>query len=215
MPLRPLQQSPVVLPGADTWPTGLAEVLGKLGVHVLDADGFELPLEMLKGHCVHSASGPGVAAAIAAAMKQRSCQQHQQVSAQQPEQQQDDTAALSADERRLLRSFLLQPTWFAGPGSAAPVLLLRSVARQLPLYELANSSTLQQQHQRQQHIGEEGAEGAVEPVFVNLEGSCFLAPAGGFRLCVVEMLHAGFPRVERKAKQAGAWQSRWRCWGQC
>jgi hypothetical protein len=59
---------------------------------------------------------------------------------------------------------------------------LQAVARQLPLYELANSIPQQQQQQQQGH-GEAagstaGVAADVEPVFVSLEGTYCLAPAG-------------------------------------
>jgi hypothetical protein len=175
--LQPLERSAVVLPGADAWPEGLAEVLQKLGVHVLHTASFELPVETLKGqHYVHTAAGTGVAEALAAALKLGSQQQ-----GQQQQQAQDCEAAISklaAQERSLLRGFLLQPTWFAGAANAAPQLQLRRLAGQLPLYELANSS--QQQVQVQAASAAAGAEEPVqlEPVFVGLQGSCCLAPAG-------------------------------------
>lgn len=179
VPLRPLEQSAVVMPGADAWPAGLAEVLGKLGVHVLDSDSFELPVDSLKGLCVHSSGGTGVAAALSAAL---------QLTQQQP-QQQDVVGNLSASDRRLLRSFLLQPTWYAGAATAAPVVQLRRVARQLPLYKVANSC----QPQLQEEAAGQAAEGEpveLEPVFVNLEGTCCLTPAGVLLYhCSHVMLH--------------------------
>jgi len=151
--------------GADAWPAGLIEVLGKLGVHVLDSDSFELPVDSLKGLCVHASGGTGVAAALSAAH-------------QQPPQQQDVFGSLSASDRRLLRSFLLQPTWYAGAATAAPVVQLRRVARQLPLYEVANSCQPQLQEEAAGQAGEAGPAVELEPVFVSLEGTCCLTPAG-------------------------------------
>lgn len=178
VPLQPLPRSAVVLPSADAWQPGLSEVLGKLGVHVLDSEGFELPLEMLRGHHLHSASGTGVAAALAAALGLSHQAQRQQQQQQQSEHLLDTVGRLTAAERRLLRSFLLQPTWFAAGTAAAPTAQLRAVARQLPLFELANSAPQQQQ----QAVGAEDAAmpaaPGVEPVFVSLEGNCCLAPAG-------------------------------------
>jgi hypothetical protein len=175
----------VVLPGADAWPAGLSEALGKLGVHVLDTSGFELPLELLRGLCVHSTTGTGVAAALAAVMKQQGLlqgqqqqQQQGQVQQRQPQQPVDVASKLDASQRRLLRSFLLQRTWFAGTVNAA-MGRLHAVARELAMYELANSSWQQEQDSSE---GEGQAAAEVEPVFVNLEGNCSLAPAGGWWL---------------------------------
>jgi hypothetical protein len=178
VPLQALGQSAVVLPGADAWPAGLAEVLGKLSVHVLDTAGFELPVEMLKGHCVHSASGTGVAAALAAALKLSSQGQGQVQGQQQLAQAPDAAGGLTAVERQLLRCFLLQPTWYAGAATASPVVQLRKVARQLPLYAVANSCQPGGEWSAAAADAEAGAADGAEPVFVTLEGSCFLAPAG-------------------------------------
>lgn len=178
VPLQALGQSAVVLPGADAWSSGLAEVLRKLGVHVLDTAGFELPVEMLRGHCVHSASGTGVAAALAAALKLSSQGQAQGQGQQQLVQAADVAGSLTPGERQLLRSFLLQPTWYAGAATASPVVQLRKVARKLPLYSVANSCQPRGEWGAAAADAHVGSADGVETVFVTLEGSCCLAPAG-------------------------------------
>lgn len=201
VPLQPLARSAVVLPGADAWQPGLSEVLGKLGVHVLDSEGFELPLEMLRGNHLHSASGTGVAAALAAALGLSHQAQQQQ---QQSEHLLETVGRLTAAERRLLRSFLLQPTWFAAGTAAAPIAQLRAVARQLPLFELANSAPQQQQ---QQAVGAEDAATPAapgfEPVFVSVEGNCCLAPAGAMHSSSCEAFTPFEASSERHCMPAG------------
>jgi hypothetical protein len=103
-------------------------------------------------------------------------QQQEQGQQRQPQQPVDVASKLDASQRRLLRSFLLQRTWFTGTVNAA-MGRLRAVARELALYELANSSREQQEQDNSE--GDVQAAAEVEPVFVNLEGNCSLAPAGG------------------------------------
>jgi hypothetical protein len=171
VPLLPLQQSPVVLPGSDSWPAGLAEVLTALGVYVLDAASFELPLEVLSSHSVHTSSGLGVAAAIRAALGR-----HQPPTAAAAAEA--AAAKLSAADRRLLRAFLLQRTWFGSAAAGTPVhQQLVWVAKLLPFYELANPGCLKQPAA----VGD-GAPAALPspagPAFVALTPSSCLAPAG-------------------------------------
>lgn len=193
VPMQPHASSAVVAAGGDSWPEGLAAVLQKLGCFVLDTVGFELPLEALLQHCVHRPSGAGVAAAVCAAPGWgASVAAGQQLSRQQQLSGEEVAGSLTVDEARILRGFLLQQRWFSGAAGAAAAggdasmrgLLL--VVQQLPLYELANSKSLQQavpaasarrgleQGQERQQAQQE----AVQQGTVALSPGCCLAPAG-------------------------------------
>ena len=57
------------------------------------------------------------------------------------QQQQELAEKLSAADARLLRSFLLQQRWFSGRDGDEGMPQLLMVAKRLPLYELANTSS--------------------------------------------------------------------------
>jgi hypothetical protein len=185
-----LASSAVVDAGADSWPEGLAAVLQKLGCFVLDTAGFELPLEALLQHCVHRPSGTGVAAAICAALGWGGS-----VAAGQELNRQQELAAeavadrLTVDDARIMGSLLLQQRWFggtAGAGSDAGMRALLLVVKQLPLYELANSKSMQQeataagaqQGSEQGREPEHAQQEKVKHSTVALSPGCCLAPAG-------------------------------------
>jgi hypothetical protein len=169
-----------VLPGAD-WPQGLADVLARLGIAVLDTAAYELPNEaLLAAGYVRAGSGLGIALALRAAL----------------DGGQLNTApveALSADDRRLLRAYLLQPVWFQsqrGSGASAGAqpddcAVLASVLRQLPLYEQANSGAVgavaASPFARSASGASDGGAAAGDdaaPVFVPLQEGWMLAPQG-------------------------------------
>jgi hypothetical protein len=179
VPLQPLSSSPVVAPGADSWPDGLAAVLQKLGCFVLDSAGFELPLEVLQQHCVHRPSGAGVAAAICAALgwggSAAAGQRLTELTEQQQLAGQAAGGRLTVDDATILRAFLLHQRWFssAAAGGDAGQRALLLVAQQLPLYELANKSLMQQASE----VEQQGQE-VLRHVTVVLSAGCCLAPAG-------------------------------------
>jgi hypothetical protein len=193
VPLQALASSAVVAPGAESWPDGLAGVLQKLGCFVLDMAGFELPLEALLQHCVHRPSGVGVAAAVCAALGwSGNVATGRQLSSQQQQAAERVGGSLGLDDVRILRSFLLQQRWFSGSAGDddAGVRALLLVARQLPLFELANLSSKQQAEAATaaaiaQQGTEEGSEAeqvqqvaGMQQHTVALSPGCCLAPAG-------------------------------------
>jgi hypothetical protein len=194
VPLLPLERSPVVLPGGDSWPAGLSDVLTKLGVWVLDSGSFELPVEVLSSHCAHKPSGMGVAAAMCSAFGWSPPQQQQQQQQLASERQRDHAhpaaGKLSAAETHLLRRFMLQRTWFesAAAGTAAQQQLV-AVAQQLPLYQVANPGVQQQAESAAMVAAAAASPGSDRapaaaaaawpgPVFVPLSAASRLAPPG-------------------------------------
>jgi hypothetical protein len=155
-------------------------VLQKLGCFVLDTAGFELPLDALQQHCVHPPSGAGVAAAICAALGWGgSAAAGQELTAQQQLAWQAAGRSLTLDDARILRAFLLHQRWFssaaatAAAGGDAGQRALLLMAQQLPLYELANKSLMQQASE-----GDQQGQEASRHVTVALSAGCCLAPAG-------------------------------------
>jgi hypothetical protein len=208
VPLAPDPSSAAaVLPGGD-WPEGLQAVLVRLGVAVVDTASFELPVDALvSAGLAHPGSGAGVALALAAALGGGRHLETRTVE------------ELGAAERRLLRSYLLQPVWFqarggvggsaaCGDAAAAAVAALAGIVRQLPLFELANDGSFlagpaaddeQSQDEQQAETSNHGdgvpreqgsADAGGSANFVPLQEGCALAPQGG---CFV-----GFERMGQK-----------------
>jgi hypothetical protein len=142
-----LSSCTVIAPAAD-WPAGLADALQQLGCSVLDVTTFELPVAALSGRLVHSGDGPGVAAAIAAAVGSRSPPAADPTSSAlgsfaaglvaataqaaggsatsgggggNPGQLPGSAVhALSAEHRQALADWLLQERWYAPSTARAP-----------------------------------------------------------------------------------------------
>lgn len=167
----------VVLPGAD-WPVGLQSVLQKLGVSVLDTASFELPADALvSAGYVRSGCGVGLALALKAALSTG-----QQLDTRSVEE-------LTAAERRLLRTYLLQPIWFqqhTAATGAADSAALAAIVKRLPLFELANDGSWSAPAEGEQQAGDGGAReqqlgiaSSDTAIFVPLQEGCALAPQGG------------------------------------
>ncbi len=170
-PLLPITQrrlAPLHLPGApsaallpgEDWPEGLADVLQRLGALVVDAEVFELPLAALSaGDHVHAADGVGVAGALSAALgpgrvptRAAAAGGPSVAAAGSTAAAAAAAAALSASEREVLASFLMQERWFrsgTGAGTGAGQAALLEVLQVLPLHEVASSAWARRQRQQQ------------------------------------------------------------------
>ncbi len=194
--LVPLAPEPsrcsTVLPGAD-WPSALQPVLQKLGVSVLDTAAYELPVDaLLAGGYVRSGCGGGVALALQAALGPSDYERMEE---------------LAPAERRLLRSYLVQPIWFQQRGggngrggaaaaagasnnasAAADPSTLAAILRQLPIYELANDGSFSAasaaaaggDDDADGGSSSDGGAGTEQPpaFFVPLQPGCEIAPHG-------------------------------------